>query len=255
MDKIIYEGKSISEVWFKMVNTILENPGNKLAPAFVTLHSFDPDECEILDPVGKLLDNVLLKRGLNSINTVANTIFPLSLYKLSRFNRQRLYDIYINTLPRRRALDSRNRDGLYFERLIAFGDIEYSNQLEFIISEFTKRSGVRTSMLQAAIFDPKRDHKRVAQLGFPCLQHVSFTRTNNALSINAFYATQQLFDKAYGNILGLVRLGNFMAKEMNLPLERVNCYVGLEKLERVTKNDDVLKAIAKTAKEYLGNED
>jgi hypothetical protein len=92
-------------------------------------------------------------------------------------------------------------------------------------------------MLQATTFDPGRDHVASAQLGFPCLQQVSFEPTTAGLVINAFYATQQIFDKAYGNYLGLAQLGAFMAHEMGMPLARLNVMVGIAKLERITKND------------------
>ena len=55
--------------------------------------------------------------------------------------------------------------------------------------------------------------------------------------MNAFYATQQIFDKAYGNYLGLAQLGAFMAHEMNTRLVRLNVMVGVAKLERITKSD------------------
>jgi hypothetical protein len=103
-------------------------------------------------------------------------------------------------------------------------------------------------MLQASIFDPGRDHVRNAQLGFPCLQQVHFVPENGGLAVHAFYATQQLFDKAYGNWLGLCHLGQFMACEMGLRLVRLNCYVGTEKLQRVTKHDPALRAVIRAAR-------
>jgi hypothetical protein len=42
---------------------------------------------------------------------------------------------------------------------------------------------------------------------------------------------QYLFERAYGNYLGLVRLGRFMAHEMGLQLERVVCMAAVAKLE------------------------
>jgi len=42
---------------------------------------------------------------------------------------------------------------------------------------------------------------------------------------------QYLFQRAYGNYLGLARLGEFMAKEMKLRLERVVCFAGIAQLE------------------------
>ena len=98
-------------------------------------------------------------------------------------------------------------------------------------------------MLQASTFDPGRDHVASAQLGFPCLQQVSFEPTVAGLVVNAFYATQQVFDKAYGNYLGLAQLGAFMAHEMDMRLARLNVMVGIAKLERVAKSDVDLKPL------------
>ena len=58
-------------------------------------------------------------------------------------------------------------------------------------------------MFQATTFDPDRDHVRDAHLGIPCLQQVSFVPTAVRLVTNALCATKQIFDKAYGNYLGL----------------------------------------------------
>ena len=45
----------------------------------------------------------------------------------------------------------------------------------------------------------------------------------DGLSVVAFYATQTLEEKAYGNYLGLLRLGRFMAQEMGLEFKDVVC--------------------------------
>ena len=102
-------------------------------------------------------------------------------------------------------------------------------------------------MLQASIFDPKRDHTRSALIGFPCLQHVSFVPTRQGLMMNAFYATQQLFNKAYGNYLGLARLCSFVATECGMPPARLNVFVGVGKLERINKTDPRLMNIVAAA--------
>lgn len=95
-------------------------------------------------------------------------------------------------------------------------------------------------MFQASVFDPDRDHVPTAQLQFPCLQHVSFEPTREGLVVNAFYATQQLFVKAYGNYLGIAQLGAFMAHEMEMKLTRMNVIVGVAKFERISKTDTQL---------------
>jgi len=251
METTVINDSTISGVWCQMVKIIRGHTGTELSPVLITLSDIDPVASEAFDPVRTALDAVLINREFNSTNTVANTIFPQSLYRFAKFDRQKLYKLYLDLVQRIKAIDRRNKDGIYFERLIRFDEINNWNQLDFVITEFNGRPGVRKSMLQAAIFDPNRDHKRVAQLGFPCMQHVSFTYSNNQLTLHAFYATQQLFDKAYGNLLGLVRLANFMAREMHLALDKVSCYVGVEKLERIPKWDPALTSIIENSQQNL----
>jgi hypothetical protein len=189
---------------------------------------------------------------------VANTIFPDSLWKLSGGDRHELYKIYLKTLPRIKALNkTRNRRGLYFERLISFDEkAQNSNQLEHIISAYNSaheaHRGVRRAMLQASVFDPRRDHLSVPRLGFPCLQHITLVPNGADLTLNAVYATQQIFEKAYGNYLGLCRLGRFMAREMDLIFSCLNCFIGVEKLDTVKKSDPALRPLIKIAKARLG---
>lgn len=141
-----------------------------------------------------------------------------------------------------------NGRGLYFERLTMFPGAQCNgNQLEFIIQQYARRDGVRDSMLQASLFDPARDHSGSAQLGFPCLQHVSFVPTKDGMVTNAFYATQQLFNKAYGNYLGLAQLGRFVAKECGMKPARLNVYIGVAKLEKIAKTDPRLVTLVDAA--------
>ena len=98
-----------------------------------------------------------------------------------------------------------------------------------------------------------RDHVASAQLGFPCLQQISFDPTKAGLIMNSFYATQQIFDKAYGNYLGLARLGAFMAHEMGIPLAQINVMVGIAKLERIAKRDSDLVPVVAAANALVRN--
>jgi hypothetical protein len=72
--------------------------------------------------------------------------------------------------------------------------------------------------------------------GFPCLQHATFlVSENGGLVLNSFYAVQYLYRRAYGNWLGLINLGKFVANELQLNFERFNCYVGVEQLDKLKK--------------------
>ena len=169
---------------------------------------------------------------------------------MSHGDRSRLFELYRKTFPRLQAMKRKaNSRGLYFERMMMYGRGPCDgNQLEWILSQYKSRKGVRRSMFQATTFDPRRDHVRDAQLGFPCLQQVSFVPTEAGLVTNAFYATQQIFDKAYGNYLGLAQLGAFMAHEMGIRLARLNVMVGVAKLERISKRELESTSLVKAAR-------
>lgn len=252
---------NLSVAWARAFLRIVENAGTKIAPLVVSITGFGEDGSPEEDAsVRAALDQCLEAVGEQQVHTVANTIFAPSLYRLSKFDRHTLYKIYLDTLPRYKALSvHKNRRGLYFERLIAFGSGPCDgNQLEHIINEYTANNGVRKSKLQASVFDPARDHVRSAQLGFPCLQHVSFVPEGGELVLNAFYATQQIFDKAYGNYLGLCRLGQFMAAEMGLEFGRMNCFTGVEKFDTrngVSKTSAILRPLVQAARECVARAD
>lgn len=66
-------------------------------------------------------------------------------------------------VPRLKALDSRNRYGTYFERMMRFtgarnGRLGSVNQLEFVIGLLKRQRKSRHSALQITCFDPVKDH-------------------------------------------------------------------------------------------------
>jgi hypothetical protein len=230
----------LSRAWARLLLHLLDGAGTEVAPLILSLSGFDESGAVAEDlAVRQALDRLLKRKGKLVVDDVAFTIFPQRLWQMSRGDRARLFSLYRTTFPRWQAMNRKaNGRGLYFERMVMYGRGPCDgNQLEWILSQFNSRSGIRRSMLQATTFDPERDHIASAQLGFPCLQQVSFEPTPVGLVTNGFYATQQIFDKAYGNYLGLAQLGAFMAHEMGMPLARLNVMVGVAKLERITKSD------------------
>jgi thymidylate synthase len=137
-------------------------------------------------------------------------------------------------LPKLRKC-SPNRRGHYFERLIHYPTEQkastFVNQLEFIINTYVNRHNHRRSALQASLYNPFVDATDAPRLGFPCLQQVAFVPTDGHLAVVAFYPLHYVFERAYGNYLGLAHLGQFMAHEMGLTLTRVICVAGVAKLE------------------------
>ena len=233
---------NLSVAWGRVLLRVLDNPGTSVSPLVVSLNGFTDGDIKEDAEVRHALDEMLTGQGDQTTQTVANTIFPASVWRLAKYDRKTFFDLYLEDgYPSYKEIcSSKNNRGLYFQRLIGYGRGPHDgNQLEYIITEFKSRRGVRTSMFQAAIFDPGVDHVRSAQLGFPCLQHVSFVPEGTNLVMNAFYATQKLLNKAYGNYLGLWRLGNFMAREMELEFTRMNVFVGVENFD--------MKGVGKTS--------
>lgn len=251
---LLIEAKSVSEAYSKVLLHILEHPGTEIAPLVLTIDGFgDGYDVPENARVRSALDALLTAKSKIDAENVAYTIFPQRLWTMAQGNRAALFQFYKMAFPFYRATNPKaNGRGLYFERLIMFGRGPCDgNQLEWILSQHDNRPGVRRSMWQATTFDPGRDHNATAQLPFPCLQHVTFVPTKAGLVANAFYATQQLFDKAYGNYLGLAQLAAFMAQEMNLPLARLNVTIGVAKLERISKTDPALRALIDAARACL----
>jgi len=250
----VIEEHSVSTAYAKLLLHILSHPGNEVAPLVLSIDGFDSGYDIPEDPDVRIeMDKLLAAKGKREVEDVAFTIFPQRFWVMAQGDRAKLFQYYAMAFPFYRARNRQaNGRGLYFERLTMYGRGPCDgNQLEWILSQYESRPGVRRSMFQATTFDPGRDHTASALVGFPCLQQVSFVPTASGLVANAFYATQQLFDKAYGNYLGLAQLAAFMAYEMNIPLARLNVTVGVAKLERISKTDRALQPLVAAAKACL----
>jgi hypothetical protein len=224
------EEPSLSVAWARGLQIATAARRAEVVPLVVSITGFNAvGEFEEVAQIRQQLDCYLEESRLQSVETVANTIFPVSLWNPSK-PREELFDRYAHLSSRLQKLG--NPRGTYFQRMISGGPELRSNQLDFLISTHKSRKGVRRSALQVSVFDPKRDHSLSARLGFPCLQHVTFAPTDEGLSLNAFYAVQYLVERAYGNYVGLCHLGRFVAHELDMPLVRVTCLAGIAQCER-----------------------
>jgi hypothetical protein len=232
--------KNLSVAWSLAFLKLMEHGCGEITPLVVSITGFENGEAQEDESIRELLDAELKKRKKATCDTIANTIFPLSMWNPKAPN-SALYERYKKAWPRIRHCGANHR-GVYFHRFIAFEKAERPiNQLQHVIDTW-RIGNHRHSALQASVFDPRRDHTNSRQLGFPCLHQVSFTPlgTNgqDGLTVTGFYGTQHIFEKAYGNYLGLCRLGRFMAKGMGLTLTKVNCIASLAKLgDGYSKNE------------------
>jgi thymidylate synthase len=240
--------------WAQAFLAVMTPGYTEVTPLIVSVSGIDGKKIEEHPVIRNTLDRALTP-GQPSCHTVANTIFPTSLWNPSR-ERALLYQRYTeHAWPRVKKCPANNR-GTYFQRLIAFENgAQPVNQLEHIISTW-QEGNHRHSALQLSIFDPRHDHTDCRQMGFPCLHQVCFTPLGvngcHGLAVTGFYATQYVFEKAYGNYLGLCRLGEFVAHEIKLRFVRMTCIAASARLGKTDKSD--LEALADELRRTLNIE-
>ena len=237
MNKHYVENQCLSTAWLEALHLVFNSRTKEVRPLITSITGFNNSgDVQENNTIKNQLDNLLKRHKSQSIKTVANTIFPISMWNPKK-SRCELFSRYNRIIPKLKEMSPKNRHGLYFQKMISMKKIniqknykvEEMNQLEFIINLYQSRTGVRRSVLQIAIFDPHVDHTKAAQKGFPCLQHITFSpcKKTSTLSVNAFYANHYIVERAYGNYLGLCNLGKFIAYQLRLRLSRVTCFAGI----------------------------
>ena len=222
---------SVSRAWLRAVRVANGSPRKEISSLIVNVEGLANNITLEDNSIRERLDHSLDTNGDFSVATVANTIFPASLWNPSR-PRQVFFDRYLKLWPRISKV-SQNRRGTYFQRLIAYPQPSQTgfNQLEFVISAYIGGTH-RRSALQCAILAPAIDLNATPFQGFPCMQQVSFMpEGKRGLRISALYPMHYLWARAYGNYLGLIRLGRFMAAEMGLELSAMTCLALVAKVD------------------------
>lgn len=234
---MILEGDSVAECWLLVMKKLVDERKKELSPVILKINNsgIRPDYADQLESD---LNSYLLANRHAEIETTAGTIFPRSLCS----GRESIYDRY-NKIWKHIRKNRNNQRGTYFQRMISFGDMNGGgvNQLEHIIETYNGVNGGRCpvhrrSALIATVFDPVIDHIPSPLLGFPCLQQVCFVPHEGHMHMNAVYAMQHLCSRAYGNYVGLMRLGNYMAGEMGLEFDYMNCMLSVVGLQNMKKS-------------------
>jgi hypothetical protein len=242
---LIVTSDNLSLAWGAALKEVVARRNGAAVPLLVSVFGFTGELPAETESIRAALNGLLKTHGCPSCDETGSTIFPYRYWNsMGRPVRQMLYDWYLlRRLPRMKALDPKNAYGTYFERMIASTGVKRkgrkqtlkgTNQLEFVIelcSKYLKRGHLpRQSALQLSIFDPAKDHTGQALRGFPCLQQVSVSCTRTDVTINAFYPVQYMFERAYGNYLGLAHLGHFVAHELGLRMTRLNCFTAIPEM-------------------------
>lgn len=254
---------NLSYAWGEAFLNAMGTSNNNLAPLTISVSDFrgrPPEHAGIR----AALNSALAKFARETVRVSAFTIFPEEYRQsLGDPNPDILAKGYLTEiLPRMRAQNSKNTYGTYFERMVAFRGIgnktrsedRVTNQLSHIVQEWAKRrehgSRPRHSALVISCFDPAKDHTGQLLRGFPCLTQVSLGYDETGgLSLTAFYPTQYLFDRAYGNYLGLANLGDYIATQMGLTLVRLNFFIGRPEIGSVSKAN--LEELARAVEGFI----
>lgn len=240
MSELLPAAASVSEAWLLSLERTADADGGRAVHVISTVTEPGTE----VGAVRRVLDDALDEFGAQSVDTVAETIFPASLYPdpggrwsvdLSRAERgaldaaaDALYDAYVDMLPLLRTINA-NKSGTYFSRMITWPGKQGggANQLAARVKHLRTQqlAGKRTNNtldIDTAADALGDDDLRGVQVyaptdrrtrGFPCLTHIDLTLYRGRLHMTAVYRHQYLIDKAYGNLLGLSWLMQFICQQ------------------------------------------
>jgi hypothetical protein len=246
MSELLPAVPSVSEAWLLSLERTAEAPDGQAVHVVSTVTEPGLE----IGAVRRVLDDALEAAEAQPVETVAETIFPASLYPdpgidwspmLPRTERdaldaaaESLYGAYNDMLPLLRTVKA-NRSGTYFSRMITWPGKEPGgvNQLAARIArlraEHTAGRQTHNTLDIDAAADALADAEDLRGIqvyaatdrrtrGFPCLTHVDLTLHRGRLHATAVYRHQYLIDKAYGNLLGLSWLLQFLCQQTGYQL-------------------------------------
>lgn len=152
-----------------------------------------------------------------SVETVANTIFPAGLYR--RYGAPAFFDVFCNNVLKKVRRNER-WSGYYFERMIQYPVSVGAppNQLWDIVERIRNEDVRALNKFELSLFDPVRDVDN-SPYGGQCLSFMSFKvipGAEKSLTLTAMYRNHFYVEKLLGNLIGLGRLMDFVAREAGL---------------------------------------
>ena len=170
------------------------------------------------------IDTFLAHEDELPTHTVAETIFPGSEYR--RRGLRGVFDFYPEKVYPAIKKHPSIRWGTYALRLVRrrTADGKHINPLQQLIEKMSseaakpgpKRScyelGIAEGEYDMSLYHPASDGTR--RMGGPCLSHLSFKLFQDAVHLTALYRSHDYRYKVPGNLLGLARLQECVAREV-----------------------------------------
>lgn len=247
MSRYIEPAESLSEAWLTTLEQVHAAGGyavNVMSTVTSPLAAEDPMIRKAIDDL--LVDGHRVGTRVQEVETVAGTIFPRDLYadpgiayspdldgatKVSLDAAAAdLYEAYLDMLPVLRT-DTANARGTYFGRMVSWPGKTGGGRNQLADRVTTLRRALDLNQAKRNLEDIVVGGEGEGLLdgdpagvqvyaasdrrsrGFPCLVHIDLTVFDGRLSMAAVYRHQYLLTKAYGNLLGLSRLLNFLAQQ------------------------------------------
>lgn len=237
MNEVI-RGSNVSDTWLKTIAHLRQQKKEDYN-LIAEIENPTVDDGEIRKQV-----NALLKRiNSQTVDTVANTIFPIDLIA-NGYPREHFYQRFLNLYPRLQKVKS-NDSGTYFGRLVGWGfqspEQPGFNQIEDVIQKLSREKrngrGIKV-MYEMSIYNPDWDHTN--QMGFPCMSFISLKIRGDAVDLTAIYRNQYFIEKAYGNYLGLGRLLEFICQYTDSKVGKLTCIATHAELDKKVKKENLL---------------
>jgi hypothetical protein len=250
MSDFVDPAGNIGEAWLRTLELVHASGARRTNVLTTLVEPLAPEDPAIRAAVDKIL--VPGKRKgttVHAVETVANTIFPHHLYRDTNLTwspdldagqaaildaaATDLYDAYSGMLDLLCSADG-NKGGTYFGRMVSWpgkqarGVNQLADRVKYLRDQ-RRKGNQRYNLSDIAIggeADPPEPERVVGdvglqvyaptdrrQRGFPCLVHIDLTLLDGKLSMLAVYRHQYLVTKAYGNMLGLARLLEFLAQQ------------------------------------------
>lgn len=241
----LIEGRTIEDAWLSTLRVVSEEPNRQMLHVMTTVAEPQLTGDERLR---QQIDVTLTpqpgnRHGLQSAETIANTIFPRSLYpdpKVSYIPQdddnnalladaaEKLYERYRLIFPYMKKLHGENTKGSYFQRMISWGDkdtLRGYNQLKKRIEQLQGKRTAAVNRFNASdlqLTEPGEPEGLPIEIqsatdnrmrSFPCLVHVDIGVLDGKVNLMGTYRHQMLISKGYGNFLGLARLQQFLAQQ------------------------------------------
>lgn len=206
--------------WLAAVTQLDRSPGHEAHNVIIDVAN-PVHRADLSDPVVAHVNEFLRDRD-KSIEAIANTIFPRALYH--RHGSPEFIDVFHEkVLPRVRG--NARWSGYYFERMTSLpvvGNVQPVDQLTRMIERINDPKNTSLNKHELSLFDPNRDVTG-SPYGGQCLSFLSFHISPGAngkrtLLLTAQYRNHYYVEKLLGNLIGLGRLMEFVAKETGLRL-------------------------------------